>query len=183
MANVFNYHLSKDEISKINFHTLMQYANLKSVSQIEKDYSIERVRIHQLVAEKRIPGAVKLGNAWYFDMNHAEPFFDAYADWTFERYIDRLSKIYRPKIYDYIKKAQSNVDTGFCYTDPFDDNIYLMPAEFKSNQYAYAEKIGDWRYNSGFVFNVEGEGRSKQEYVNNVYASLRASDKIYEERS
>lgn len=183
MANIFNYPLSKDEIAKINNQTALSYQHLKAVSEIEKEYSIDRVRIHQLLNEGRIPGAIKLANAWYFDMNYAEAFFDAYADWTFERYIDRLARLYHPKNYLYIKEVQSNVDTSFCYTDPFDDSVYVMPAEFLTDMYSYAEKISAWRYNSGHVFKVEGKEVSKQQYTNNVYASLKASEYIYEKRT
>lgn len=183
MANAFIYPLSKVVIEDINNQVFFAYQHLKAVSQIEKEYSIDRVRIHQLVNEGRIPGAVKLANAWYFDMTHAESFFDAYADWAYERHVKQLSRLYQPKIYTYIKEVQSNVDTGFCYTDPFDDNVYVMPAEYLSDLYSYAEKIAEWRYNSGYVFKVQGEEVSQQQYLNNVYASLKASEKIYEKRS
>lgn len=183
MANIFNYPLSKDEIAKINNQTALTYQHLKAVSQIEEDYSIDRVRIHQLIKEGRVPGAIKLANAWYFDMTYAESFFDEYADWTYERYIDRLARLYHDKNDLYIKEVQSNVDTSFCYTDPFDNNVYVMPAEYLSDLYSYAEKIAKWRYNTGYVFKVEDEGVSQQQYLNNVYASLKASENIYEKRS
>lgn len=181
MANQFTYPLSKDEIAKINIQTKSRHDTLKSVTEIEELYSLDRVRIHQLLQEGRIPGAIKLGNAWYIDLDDAEHFFDEYANWTYERYIARLAKTVHHKIYAYLQQNY-NVDT-FNYIDPFDDAAYIVPAEKLKDLYSFAESVAKWRYDMGQVYSVNDENCSQNHYVNMIYASLKAAEAIYEKRS
>lgn len=182
MANQFNFSMSKDEIANINTHLAMQYAQVKSVGDIVDEYNISRVRLHQLINEGRIPGTIKIGKAYFFDMIHADKFFDEYADFIYQRYINQIAKTVHYKIYSYLQTV-NNVD-NFYYIDPYDDAPYTMPDQYRANLYSYAESIAAWRYNGGQVAkHADGENMSQDDYTSHIYASLRAAEDIYEKRS